>query len=1140
MFACPDPEVLRRLLADQLEEREFAALTDHLDSCSACRQLLDQLSEDPDSQRWRSLRTLRVTDDDPATEVLLRWERAGLQAAATWSESAGLATAPPFAPAGYDVLGEIGRGGIGVVYKARHRGLNRIVALKVLLAADHAPAEERTRFQVEAQAAARLQHPAIVQIYEVGEAQDRPFLALEFVEGPSLARHVRGQLQSPAVAAELVAALAQAVQFAHSQGVVHRDLKPGNVLLQPIPRPHAATPSPEPTSEFRPKITDFGLAKLLDQPDCTETGRILGTPGYMAPEQARGQSKAVGPAADIYALGAILYELLTGRPPFQGLTPVDTLLQVLHDEPLPPHRLQPKLPRDLETICLKCLQKNPTARYPTAAALAEDLRRFLEGRPVLARRIGPLTRSWRWCRRNPVPAGLVVALLLAVATAFAGVTWGYISAAAARRYETAARLEETRQRDQVEQALYYSRIALAEREWLANSVARAEDLLDRCLPTPGLPDRRGFEWYYLKRLCRADLRTIPAHPGLHVRGVILTPDGQHLITAAGRPDYARLGTEQGGLSLWTATGRFIGSFDGFHGQVISFTLARDGTRLLTLCSDKKTYLWEVPSRRKLAVFDTVPTDGITPWAAFSPDGHTIALPTPAAVELRDATTGRLLQRLDGVPSPECIAFHPAGTTLATSDRSGTVRLWELAHRRELWQVPARPPALAFSPDGSRLAVPDQDAIRLYDTTTGRELNRLHGHNGTVRNLVWLPEGPGLVTVANDQTVRLWDTSSGREQRVYRGHTTPVMAIACSPDGSRLASGDAAGLVKLWDAHQDQRAVLLAKTPEAAALRFDPTGQRLLVAKVSGWKFGGVRIFDLAHGTIAADHSLDLVRRAEWPLRYVDFSPDGRFLAGPTGTDPKTVGIWETTTGQQVATARSHSAEVRFVAFSADGRQLATAAWNRPLATAGELALWQIRPSGQLQLMWLSPTPSPVDCLAFSPTNQYLLAADRGHPLPDSTRGVDGRLVLWDLSTGQAVRSWSAHRGRVQSVAVSPDGTCIASAGREPGTGLRIWEPETGRLRQDWPAPPQVTVVRFNPMGTRLAAAGYEGTVQLWDPVTGQDILTLRSPVGQITESEANDTDIAFSPDGTRLAVNCWTKAICLFNAEPLRPHRPGE
>ncbi len=302
--------------------------------------------------------------------------------------------------AGYKILRVLGRGAMGVVYKARQRGLSRIVALKMIATEGHHNPSDLARFRREAMAVAELQHPNIVQIYEVGEDNGRPFFSLEYVAGESLARKIAGTPRPPAESARLVRSLADAMEYAHGRGIIHRDLKPANIML---------TPGGE------PKVSDFGLAKRL-QEDAgqTQTGSILGTPSYMAPEQAAGKTKEIGPCSDIYALGGILYELLTGRPPFRAATLLDTLQQVREQEPIPPSQFQPNVPRELETICLKCLQKDPVRRYATAAALGEDLGRFLAGEPILARPVGRAERVWRWCRRNPRVAALVgtVALLM--------------------------------------------------------------------------------------------------------------------------------------------------------------------------------------------------------------------------------------------------------------------------------------------------------------------------------------------------------------------------------------------------------------------------------------------------------------------------------------------------------------------------------------------------------------------------------------------------------------------------------------------------------------------------------------------------------------------------------------------------------
>jgi serine/threonine protein kinase len=327
---------------------------------------------------------------------------------------------------GYEFLCELGRGGMGVVYKARHIGLNRVVALKMILAGGHAGPDELARFRGEAEAVARLKHPNVVPVYDVGESGGLPYFSLEYVEGGSLDKKLAGTPLPPKEAAALVEALARAVAAAHEKGIVHRDLKPANVLL---------------AEDGTPKITDFGLAKKLDAPGQTATGAVLGTPSYMAPEQASGKSSAIGPRCDLYALGAILYECLTGRPPFKAASVMETLRQVMSDEPAPPRQLQSRTPRDLETICLKCLHKEPHKRYPSAQELAEDLRRFRAGEPIRARPLGRVERGWRWCRRNPAVTALLAALLV-VLVGSTGVGWALAIRAEAAAAETRAALKE--------------------------------------------------------------------------------------------------------------------------------------------------------------------------------------------------------------------------------------------------------------------------------------------------------------------------------------------------------------------------------------------------------------------------------------------------------------------------------------------------------------------------------------------------------------------------------------------------------------------------------------------------------------------------------------------------------------------------
>jgi serine/threonine protein kinase len=428
MACCPSDEKLTGLLADALSLCERDVLARHVEGCAACQEQLARLAGTADTERWRRAEQgARGSSAEDGMVRRLKRLRSGLtptgprQAARPPGRTPRAGSRGPAAVSGYEILGELGRGGMGVVYRARQLGLERTVALKMVLAGADADPKDLARFRAEAAVLARLQHPNIVQIYDVGEAAGRPYFVLELVAGGSLAQHLQGMPQPVRPAAQLVETLARAIHAAHEAGVIHRDLKPANVLLQ------IADCRLQIEQQFAicnlqsaiPKITDFGLAKWAgdgEAPDLrssTVTGELLGTPSYMAPEQAMVPRQPVGPAADVYALGAILYELLTGRPPFTGGTPLATVLQVLHEEPVPVTRLQPNVPRDLETICLKCLRKDPRQRYGSARELAEDIQRFLRDEPIQARPVTAAEKLWRWVRRHPVAAGLLAAALLA-------------------------------------------------------------------------------------------------------------------------------------------------------------------------------------------------------------------------------------------------------------------------------------------------------------------------------------------------------------------------------------------------------------------------------------------------------------------------------------------------------------------------------------------------------------------------------------------------------------------------------------------------------------------------------------------------------------------------------------------------------
>jgi WD40 repeat protein len=721
------------------------------------------------------------------------------------------------AVAGYEVLGELGRGGMGVVYKARHVALNRVVALKMILSGGYASQEERQRFRAEAEAVAQLQHPNIVQVYEVGEYQGHPYFSLEFCPGGSLASRLDGTPWQAREAARLMETLARATQAAHAKGLVHRDLKPANVLL---------------AEDGTPKVTDFGLAKRLGEAGQTESGAVMGTPSYMAPEQAGGQSRQVGPAADVYALGAVLYELLTGRPPFRGATSLDTLWLVLNTEPVPVRQLQPKVPRDLETVCLKCLEKNVARRYGSAAALAEDLRRFGAGEPVAARPTGRLRRAAKWAQRRPAVAALLMLLIAAAAAALVSA----VMAVGAR--DDALRLanQEKQEREKAEWQLYANQVARAERELQDNDISQALTLLDA-----SQPNLRGWEYRYLLNQCRQRVRLF-GEPSHQIHSACFSPDGKRLASAgrdgivrvwdvaAGAealalrghsyrvssvcfsPDGRRLAsaTDLGAVRVWdTATGAEALALKGLSRPFSSVCFSPDGKLLASAYLAEKVQVWDAATGTEtLAFWHT----GLT-FVCYSPDGRYLAIDGYRRVSVRDAATGTQTLVLETGPV-RSVCFSPDSKFLASLADDGTVRVWEVATRAERLALKGHSgfnKSVCFSPDGKLLASGGDRTVRVWDVATGAEKLTLRGHApfvassttfrgvGYVTSVCFSPDGRRLASAYDDGTVRVWESATGAEALALKGHSGPISSVCFSPDGRRLAAACEDGTVRVWDA-----------------------------------------------------------------------------------------------------------------------------------------------------------------------------------------------------------------------------------------------------------------------------------------------------------------------------------------------------
>ncbi len=998
---------------------------------------------------------------------------------------------------GYEILKVLGRGGMGVVYLARQHGLNRLVALKMILTGAHAGEERLARFRAEGIAAARLHHPNIVQVHDVGEADGHPYFSLEYVAGGNLARLLSGKPQPPTEAARLIRTLALAMQYAHEQGIVHRDLKPANVLLQ-IADLRLQSDRPNPASQSAiydlksaiPKVTDFGLAKQLDSDGgLTGSGAILGTPNYMAPEQAAGDVHGLGPAVDVYALGAILYEALAGRPPFRGASVLETLEQVRSLEPVPPSWLEARVPKDLETICLKCLQKAPGKRYAGAGDLAEDLRRFLDREPILARPVGRAERGLRWCRRNPVVAGLTAAVAVVLLTGT--VVSLYFAAQAARRAaEAHAVLAES------EANLYVARMNLAQVDWENANVARIDELLEPYRhPPAGKHDLRGWEWYYQEALRQAGLRTLHGHTG-PVTSVAFSLDGSRLASASG--DVGGDGT----VRVWdAATGRALYVLRGHADSVRAVAWSRDGRRLASGGWDHVIKIWDADTGQELATLRGH-GDGIF-CVAFSPDGRRLASGSADhTVRLWDPAAGRELTILQGHADwVRTIAFNPTGDRLAAGTEGGNITIWDPADGRAVKTLRGHAGSvggLAFTPAGDRLASASWDqTIKIWNPADGRELQVLRGHTAGVVSLAFSPDGGRLASGSWDHTVRVWNPTDGHELLKLVGHAGWVWDIAFSPDGSRLASASHDHTIKIWNAAVPPGGRIEEKTAAIWSVAFSPDGRRLATGSMDGT----VRLWDAA-----SRQELRVLRGHHGEALGVAFHPDGRTLA--SGGADGTVRLWDTADGRLLNTFTGHTDWVFGVAFSPDGTRLATASQDRTVK------VWD--PAGGRALLTLRGHGDRVLSVAFDRTGRRLASGS-----------TDESVKLWDAADGRELATLRGHTAGVRCVAFSPDGARLASGSRD--RTIKVWDLAGGsqpRTCMGHKGP--VAGVAFTPDGSRLASASWDQTVKLWDPASGQELRTLKGHADAVW-------CVAFHPAGDRLASAGQDRTIQIWDARPRTP-----